>query len=118
MPTTDDLLYAETDGGCAYCGMRDQRVLTIHHLIQETPKNEDYDNKLLLCHNCHHAHHAAKGATVEELKTIKRRLIIKTLTVLGHNALKLAHRHGEVVALPFLVTHLARTAAFREGANP
>jgi hypothetical protein len=106
MATTDYLLYAETDGSCAHCGLRDSRMLTIHHLVQTKPKNEDYDNKMVLCHNCHHAHHAGKGASAEELREIKRRLIIKTLTVPGHNALKLAHRQGEVVALPFLVLHL------------
>jgi len=106
MSSTDDLLFAETDGGCAYCGMRDSRVLTSHHLVQASPKNEDYDNKIVLCHNCHHAHHAGKGATADELQMIKRRLIIKTLTTPGHNALKLGTRQGQLLAAPFLVLHL------------
>ena len=106
MSQTDDLLYLETDGGCANCGLRDNRALTIHHLEQLTPKNEDYDNKLILCHNCHQCHHQNKGPSAEELKKIKRRLIIKTLTRIGLNALKRAYRRPVVVAMPFLVEHL------------
>lgn len=106
MTTTEDLLYAEVDGGCAHCGLRDARALTIHHLEQSRPKNEDYDNKIVLCHNCHHCHHAGKGPNDEQLRAIKRRLIVKTLTVPGLNALKQAYRRGHVVAMPFLVSHL------------
>ena len=106
MATTDDLLYAETDGGCAHCGMRDARTLTIHHLDQTKPKSEDYDNKLVLCHNCHTCHHAGKGPSAEFLLELKRRLIVRTLTVPGLNALKQSYRKGHVVAMPFLVTHL------------
>jgi hypothetical protein len=101
-----ELLYMETDGSCALCGLRDSRVLTIHHIHQEKPKNEAYDNKILLCHNCHDSHHLGKGATESTLRDIKRRLIIKTLTRPGLNALKLAYRQGRVVAMPFLVNHL------------
>lgn len=106
MATTDELLYLETDGSCAMCGLRDTRVLTVHHLQQAKPKNEAYDNKILLCHNCHVSHHAKRGATDEDFRDIKRRLIIKTLTRPGLNALKEAYRHGRVVAMPFLVNHL------------
>jgi hypothetical protein len=106
MPSTDDLLYSECDSGCAHCGLRDLRALTIHHLEQSKPKNEDYDNKLVLCHNCHQCHHEGKGPSAEQLRDIKRRLIVKTLTIPGLNALKLANRRGQVVAMPFLVTHL------------
>lgn len=73
---------------------------------QQKPKNEDYDNKLVLCHNCHHAYHAGKGPSADQLREIKRRLIVKILTVPGLNALKQAYRRGHVVAMPFLVNHL------------
>lgn len=106
MSSTDDLLNFEADGGCAHCGLRDVRALTIHHLDQSKPKNEGYDNKLYLCHNCHHCHHAGKGPTSEQLREIKRRLIVKTLTIPGLNAMKQAYRRGHVVAMPFLVNHL------------
>ena len=89
--------------------------MTIHHIDQSTPKNEDYDNKLVLCHNCHQCHHEGKGATVEELKTIKRRLIIKTLTRPGVNALKYAYRKGAVCASPFLVNHLVEFSYLVQG---
>ena len=106
MPTVEDLLFAETEGGCAWCGHRDARALTIHHLDEAKPKNENYDNKIVLCHNCHHCYHNGKGPTEEEIKTLKRRLIVKTLTRAGVNALKLAYRKGQVIATPFLVNHL------------
>jgi hypothetical protein len=106
MPQTAELLFLETDGGCANCGLRDARALTIHHLEQTTPKNENYDNKLVLCHNCHQCHHQGKGPSEDDLQDIKRRLIIKTLTRPGLNALKQARRKGSVVAMPFLVNHL------------
>lgn len=106
MASTEELLYLETDRRCAVCGIGDSRVLTIHHLVQAEPKDESYDNKILLCHNCHVAHHQQKGASAAELQEIKRRLIIKTLTTPGLNALKEAYRRGRVVAMPFLVNHL------------
>lgn len=106
MATVEDLLQHETDGSCANCGFRDSRALTIHHLEQGDVKSEDYDNKLLLCHNCHQCHHQNKGPSKEELLSIKRRLIIKTLTRPGLNALKEAYRRSLVVAMPFLVNHL------------
>jgi len=115
MARTDELLYQETDGACAYCGFKDSRVLTIHHLVQLTPKNEDYDNKLVLCHNCHQAYHENKGATAEELKAIKKRLIIKTLTRPGLNAMKEAYRRPVVVAMPFLVNHLIEFGYLTQG---
>ncbi len=106
MATVEDLLLFETDGSCANCGFRDARALTTHHLERAEPKNEAYDNKLLLCHNCHQCHHQGKGPTAEELSLIKRRLIIKTLTMPGLNALKEANRRSMVAAMPFLVNHL------------
>lgn len=113
MRRTDELLYIETDGGCANCGLRDNRVLTVHHLDPTNPKDESYDNKLLLCHNCHQCHHHRKEPTDKELRDIKRRLITKTLTRPGLNALKLAHRQGAVVAMPFLVNHLVELEYLR-----
>ncbi len=68
MRRADELLYIETDGGCASCGLRDSRALTIHHLVQTKPKNENYDNKIILCHNCHQCHHQGKGPTLKELR--------------------------------------------------
>ncbi len=106
MATTDELLYLETDGSCALCGLRDSRVLTVHHLQQTKPTSEAYDNKILLCHNCHVSHHNGKGASNDLLRDMKRRLVVKTLTRPGLNALKEAYRHGRVVAMPFLVNHL------------
>jgi len=106
MGATDELLYLETDSGCAVCGLRDSRTLTVHHLDQTKPKSEKYDNKILLCHNCHQCHHQGKGPTAKQLHDIKRRLIVKTLTRPGLNALKLAQRQRAVVAMPFLVNHL------------
>jgi hypothetical protein len=106
MACVDELLTLETDGSCAVCGMRDRRVLTVHHIEQVEPKNEAYDNKLLLCHNCHQSYHQGKGVSAEDLRAIKRLLIIKTITRQGLNALKEAQRRGCVVATPFLVNHL------------
>ena len=106
MAKTDDLLFIETDGACACCGTHDTRALTIHHIDQASPKDESYDNKIVLCHNCHQCHHDGKGPTEEELKEIKRRLIVKSLTQLGLNAMKQAYRKPYVVAMPFLVIHL------------
>jgi hypothetical protein len=106
MPRNDELLFLETEGACAYCGHKDARTLTIHHMVQATPKIEEYDNKIVLCHNCHQSHHQGKGPTADELKEIKRRLIIKTLTLPGVNALKYAYRRSRVSAAPFLVNHL------------
>ena len=106
MATVKELIFLESNGSCAHCGIRDSRVLTIHHIERSDPANESYDNKLLLCHNCHQCHHQDKGPSAEELREIKRRLIIGTLTRPGLNALKEAYRRSMVVAMPFLVNHL------------
>jgi hypothetical protein len=106
MNNVDSLLWAETDGACAHCGLKDQRVLSVHHIHPQEPKDESYDNKLLLCHNCHHLHHQGKGASKEDLLAIKERLIRKTLTQHGVNAIKTSRRSGFVVAAPYLVNHL------------
>jgi hypothetical protein len=106
MGNVKELLLLETDGSCAACGLRDLRFLTTHHIEQTKPKNEAYDNKIVICHNCHHALNNGKGLTPEDIRDIKRRLIIKTLTRPGLNALKEGYRRGLVIALPFLVNHL------------
>ncbi len=106
MAKTDELLFMETDGACACCGTRDTRTLTIHHIDDSSPKDESYDNKMVLCHNCHQCHHDGKGPTKKALKEIKRRLIVKSLTQVGLNAMKQAYRKPNVVAMPFLVVHL------------
>jgi len=103
----EERLYAETDGGCAICGIRDQRILTIHHIEHENKKPDDsYDNLIVLCHNCHISHHQGKGLKKTELKKIKKRLIQKTLTQFGVNALKEAKRKKSVSGAPFLLSHL------------
>ena len=48
MANTEDLLFSETDSSCAYCGIKDYRVISTHHIIQQKPKDESYDNKILL----------------------------------------------------------------------
>ena len=106
MSLADDLVYLETEDACANCGLKDARALTIHHLDSTLPKDESYDNKIVLCHNCHQCHHQHKGPTAEQLIEAKRRLIVKTLTRPGLNALKQAFRKPAVVAMPFLVSHL------------
>jgi len=106
MADTKEMIFSETDGSCAYCGIKDYRVLTTHHIIQQDPKDESYDNKIVLCHNCHHLYHQGKGPSLQELKDIKKRLICKTLTQQGVNALREAYRKGLVVASPYLVNHL------------
>ncbi len=106
MADTEELLFSETDGACAYCGIKDYRVLTIHHIIQQEPKDESYDNKIVLCHNCHHLYHQEKGPSQDDLFVIKKRLVCKTLTQQGVNALKEVYRKGLVVASPYLVNHL------------
>lgn len=106
MAKTKDMVFSETDGSCAYCGNNDYRVLTIHHINQQVPKDESYDNKIVLCHNCQHLYHEKKGPSKKDLTKIKKRLICKTLTQQGVNALKEAYRNRLVVASPYLVNHL------------
>ena len=115
MAKTDELLFMESDAACACCGTRDVRTLTIHHIDQSSPKDESYDNKIILCHNCHQCHHDGKGATEKELKDIKRRLIVKSLTQVGLNAMKQAYRKPFVVAMPFLVVHLVERGYLKYG---
>ena len=51
-------------------------------------------------------YHQNKGPSENEIQNIKKRLICKTLTQQGINALKEAYRKGFVVATPYLVNHL------------
>jgi len=113
MAEIDEMIFLETDGACAYCGIKDYRVLTTHHIIQMEPKDESYDNKIVLCHNCHHLYHQEKGPSKEDVITIKKRLICKLLTQQGVNALKEAYRKKLVIASPYLVNHLVELQLLR-----
>lgn len=106
MPDISQLLVEETDGACAYCGIKDYRILTEHHIEQMEPKDQSYDNRIILCHNCHHLYHQDKGPSKTDIMKIKKRLICKTLTQQGVNAVKESYRKGRVVAVPYLVNHL------------
>lgn len=81
MANTEEMVFGETDGSCAYCGIKDYRVLTIHHIIQQEPKDELYDNKIVLCHNCHHLYHENKGPTIDDLKNIFELLFLQPLNI-------------------------------------
>ena len=52
----------------------------------------------------------------DELNSIKRRLMMKAITIPGLNALKHAYRRGKVVAMPFLVNHLVEWRYLEAGA--
>jgi hypothetical protein len=102
----DDLLCEEVDDSCALCGIRGIGLLTIHH-IDRDPSHNEYDNKIVLCHNCHQGLHDRKRITDEQVRERKRHLIHKTLTRYGVNALKIGTRtKSGVVAYPFLLYHL------------
>ncbi len=101
-----DRLFIETDNACAVCGIRGMGFLTEHH-IDGDRSNNTYDNLIVLCHNCHHSYHNKKSLTEEQIRDRKRRLIQKTVTTYGLNALKIAARNNfGVVAMPFLLYHL------------
>jgi len=103
----EDRLYLEAENGCAICGSKDSRSLTIHHIGHDLEEPDDsYDNLIVMCYNCHTPYHEGKGVSKDHILEIKRRLIIKTLTPFGLNALKVAYRHGFVVGTPFTVLHL------------
>ena len=114
MPDIRQLLIEETDGACSYCGIKDYRILTEHHIEQTEPKNQSYDNRIILCHNCHHLYHEGKGPSEKDIKEIKRRLIGKILTRQGVNAVKESYRKGCVVAAPYLVNHLVELGYIRQ----
>ncbi len=44
---------------CKLCGLKDKRVLAVHH-IDKDHKNNKIDNLAWLCHNCHHLVHHDK----------------------------------------------------------
>lgn len=118
MVSIEEHLYLETDTSCASCGFKDTRALTIHHIeedVTKKTKNDAYDNRILLCHNCHQCHHQGKGPSTRELKSLKKRLIIKTLTPHGLNAMKEAYRRSSVLAMPFLVNHLVELQYLKQG---
>lgn len=96
-----EYLYLETDDTCALCGKRGRNKLTIHH-IDENRTNNDYENLVVLCYNCHNLYNKnkiSKSIIIER----KRRLIKKTLTQYGVNAIKMAIRNskGKVIVASF-----------------
>jgi predicted transcriptional regulator len=102
----EDYIFAEADNACALCGHKELQSLTKHH-IDENDRNNEYDNLIILCRNCHCRFHEKKGVSKNTIKTTKRRLIIKTLTHSGINALKISKRNNVgVIAMPFLLYHL------------
>jgi len=113
-----DRLYSESDTSCAFCGFKNIDALTFHHLEQENEKNKDnsYDNLICLCHNCHHMHHDNKeNINKAKLIEIKRLLILKTLTIFGVNALKIAYRNDVVGGATFTLNHLVELSLLRQG---
>jgi len=112
----EDRLYLEAENGCAICGSKDSRSLTIHHIEHDLEEADNsYDNLIVMCHNCHTPYHQEKGLTKDQIRQIKRRLIIKTLTPFGLNALKVAHRKDLVVGAPFTLLHLVELGLLEQG---
>lgn len=101
-----DRVYLETDNGCGFCGLRDSRALTIHHIEHGGKIDNSYDNLIVLCHNCHTMYHQNKGVSKSQIRGVKRRLILKTLTPLGLNAIKLCKRKKFIAGNPFTLSHL------------
>lgn len=101
-----DVILLETDDSCAICGLKGLDLLSEHH-IDSNKSNNDYDNRIILCHNCHHKTTNNKGISKEDIEDRKGRLIRKTLTTYGLNAMKIAYRNNfGIVAMPFLIYHL------------
>ncbi len=101
-----DYIFLEASDSCALCSIKGADNLTIHH-IDKDEKNNEYDNLILLCHNCHCRHHQNKGISKKLIVETKRKLILKTLTHFGVNALKIAYRNKVgVAATRFLLSHL------------
>ena len=110
----DDYIFSETDDSCARCGQKELKNLTRHH-IDENKKNNEYENLIVLCWNCHYRFHQKKEITETEIKSIKKRLIMKTLTQFGVNALKIAHRNKMgVAATSFLLLHLVEMGYLKQ----
>lgn len=113
-----DRLYLEADNGCGFCGLRDARALTIHHIEHDGKVDNSYDNLLVLCHNCHTTYHRHKGISKAEIVSVKRRCILKTLTPFGLNALKIAYRKRYIAGTPFTLVHLVELGFLKkEGVN-
>lgn len=109
-----EILYLETDNSCAYCGIKQNANLTIHHL-DGNRSNNAYDNQIVLCHNCHHRLNENKGISEGDIRERKKNLIRKTITQYGVNALKIAYRkEGKVIAIPFLLYHLVEMGYFTQ----
>ena len=56
---------------CAICGIKDKRVLAVHH-IDHNHKNNDLKNLSWLCHNCHFLVHHDKVESVKFLSKIRQ----------------------------------------------
>lgn len=113
--SVEDRLFLETENGCGLCGHRDSRVLTVHHIEHDADTADNsYDNLIVLCHNCHTMYHQGKGLLKQEIIEVKRRLIMKTLTLIGINALKVATRKGVVVGAPYTLNHLVELGLVSE----
>ncbi len=101
-----DYVFIETSESCALCGQKGIENLTEHH-IDGNDKNNEYDNRIVLCQNCHCRFHSKKEINKERIHTAKKRLIAKTMSHFGLNALKIAKRNKfGVIAMPFLLYHL------------
>lgn len=44
---------------CEHCGLKDKRVLVVHHIDHDRQNNE-LDNLQWLCRNCHYLAHEGK----------------------------------------------------------
>ena len=68
----EDRIFQEAENGCAICGLKDSRALTIHHIEHELAEvDNSYDNLILLCHNCHHMYHDGKGLSKADIINLK-----------------------------------------------
>jgi hypothetical protein len=116
MTKNEEKAFVETEYGCAYCGQKGRENLTIDHIDGRSGQHgKKYDNLIVLCHNCHHRKTTAKDITVEDIKKLKKMLLIKTLTQFGINALKLAYRNNYgVAANPLHMYHLVGLGLFKQ----
>lgn len=114
--TNEERAYIETDYSCAYCGIKGFENLSIDHIDgRQGPDWKKYDNLIVLCHNCHHRKTNAKGITLDEIKKLKKNLLIKTLTQYGVNAMKVSYRNDFGVASnPFFISHLLELGLFEQ----
>jgi hypothetical protein len=113
----EDYIFVETNDSCALCGQKGLSNLTKHH-IDDDRNNGEYDNLLVLCRNCHCRFNEKKGITKKQIKETKRKLIIKTCTCFGVNALKFTERNKcGVIAMPFLLYHLVDLGLMKKKEN-